>query len=378
MSYAGIDTKSMTDADINAIRTTLQNYGGSKYDDTDLQDVLRHTNYDVGGASLDQAIAAEKAKYDSRDAGPAGGGNNNPNPSNSYDPYVAMGLPNGTASSSGGAGSSGGGGSSNPSAQGVPNTDPGGVHATQAQLDQLLSAIQGINNQPDVDLSGLTVADVPTINVPGENLSPAIDDTLLDIMGGSDPLNTGGYLADLLKRTQGGGINSERLQTRLEQAREQLTRGETGALADIRASLADRGLIGTPGHPEGAELDSTVRAFEPLQRAYLDSVRTSTADESMRADAAELDALTRATGWTKDQATARLQAATTANGRQQMLSEIALRTLEDNQQWNEFLATFGLDREKTAESIRQGRIAAIAPIMQMFLALTAQSRGGYI
>jgi hypothetical protein len=272
------------------------------------------------------------------------------------------------------------GGDDDPDGDGLPGgiVRDGGSAIDSAQMREILAALQGMNSQPGVDLSGIDPGTFPSFEVPGENLSPAIDDTLLDQMGGFDPLGTQGYLRRRLEETAGGGVNSARLQSRLEGARENLTRGQTAALGDLRGTLADRGLISLPGSPQGAELDGTVRAFEPLQKAFLSEWRGAEQEESMLADEAEMDALTRATGWTSEEANRRLAAAGTAQERQAMMSDIALGVLDRNIDWNKFQATFGLEREKVMEEIRQGRIAAIMPAIQMMLALTGQSRQGYI
>jgi len=275
------------------------------------------------------------------------------------------------------------GGDLDPDGDGVVNV--GGTYGrgtgaaiTDAQLEELLRALEAMNSQPDVDLSHIQPGDFPVFEVPGENLSPAIDDTLLDMMEGWDPLGLEGYYADLLERTAGGGVNSERLFNRQEAARENLTSGLEAALGDLRGVLADRGLVSLPGAEEGSELMSTERAFLPLQRAYLEQLRESEFDESVRADEAEMSALERATGWQRDVIEQRLAGARSAQDRQRIMSEIALGVLDRNMEWNQFLAEFGLRREEVAAAIQQGRMDAIAPLMQMMLALLQQSRGGYI
>jgi hypothetical protein len=256
--------------------------------------------------------------------------------------------------------------------------DGTGAAATQAQLAEMLAALQGMNSGQDVDLSGLGPGDFPTFTMPGENLSPAIDQTLLGGMEGYDPLNLEDMLSNLLSRTAGGGFNSERLFNRQEAARENLTQGQIAATNDLRGVLAERGLIGTPGHPEGAELDATMRAFEPLQRAYLGELRQSEFDESVRADEAEMAALTQATGWSRDQAAQRLAAADQAGGRQQMFADIALKNLAQNADWNKFLAQFGLQREALENEIRRGNIDGIMPMLTLIMQFINASRGGHI
>lgn len=111
-----------------------------------------------------------------------------------------------------------------------------------------------------------------------------------------DPLGMEGRMRELLDRTQGGGVNSKRLQTRLEAARENLTGGQTGAMSDLKAILADQNLMGS-----GVAGDATSRTLEPLQRAYLGEVREAELTESERADEAEFEALAQAMGWNKQE-----------------------------------------------------------------------------
>lgn len=309
---------------------------------------------------------------------------------------------------------------------GSPRRD-GGVAVTQQQLDQLFNAIQGMNAQPDVDMSQFQPGDFPVFEVPGEDLGPFIDDTLLDVMEGFDPLDLQGRLTELLDRTQGGSSGSQmpnfsprqmsevprpagytppsgtwgsgsqtpgltansstagmptgdsrRLQIRREMARSNLDRGLETSIEQLRSILADRGLISMPGAPQGPELDMTERWTLPIQREFLQELRTSELEEQDRADLAERDALSRATGWTNEQINARLGAARTGQEREQMKSSIALQVLSKNMEWNRFLAEFGLSREQLAEDIRRGRMQDVQALMAQFLALINASRGGFI
>lgn len=340
-----------TDQDKTDIERRLREAGGGLFDPSDLEGVLRNIGYDNGAQSIDQAIQHQSDIYGMRRDSQTTGSRDQDGD---------------------GIGDLGGGSQQNK----YPRD--GGVAVTQQQLDELMSAIQGMNAQPDVDLSNIGPGDFPVFEVPGENLSPAIDDTLLDMMEGFDPLNTESYLKDLLDRTAGGGIDSQRLQTRREMARNNLDRGLETTMEQMRAMLADRGLISMPGAPQGPELESTERWSLPLQQTFLQELRTSELDEQDRADEAERDALTRATGWTRDQVDSRMAGARTAQERQQMMASISLGVLDRNIEWNKFLAEFGLKREQIAEEMRQGRFQNVQGLMQSFLALMNASRGGFI
>lgn len=337
-------------ADTEAQLRAAAQADGVAYDPSDLQGIVTHVGYDEGGSSLDDALKSTLDRYDIRA---------NDVPGQGPDSSDSSGI---SHSSSGGGGGGNGGGSSQ-------------------SLDSLMSLFKSMNDQPGVDLSGITPADLPTIEVPGTEMSPEIDKTLMDTMEGvgTDPLDVKSYLKDYLARTKGGASgNSPQYQQSVEQAREALTRGEVAAKNDLGGVLADRGLMGTPGHPEGTELDSTVRAFQPLQATYLDTLRSATVDEGNRADAEEQDALQRATGWSSDQVAQKLAAAGSATDRQQMLSTIALQTLAQDASWNEFIAQFGLDRAKVEADIAQNKMDAIAPILQLYVSLFGQVNSGFI
>lgn len=341
---------------------------GVTYDPSDLQGIVTHVGYNEGGSSLDQALQSTLDRYDIRSSDVPGHG-----PDSSDSSGISHSAGSGTRSTSGSGGSGGSSGS-----RGAP---PAAPPVSPQQLDDLLALVKSMNNSPTGDPSSITVGDLPTITVPGQDLGPDIDRTLIDTMRGtnSDPLDIQSYLKNYLARTKGGASgNSPQYAQAVEQAREALTKGEIAAKNDLGGTLADRGLIGSPGHPEGAELDSTVRAFEPLQRTYLDTLRGATVDEGNRADTAERDALQRATGWSSEQVNQKLAAAGSAGERQAMLSDIALKTLAQNADWNKFLANFGLDREKAEAAIQQGKMDAIGPIIQMFLALAANTQRGFI
>ena len=52
---------------------------------------------------------------------------------------------------------------------------------------------------------------------------------------------------------------------------------------------------------------------------------------------------------------------------QQMMGDMALRSLDQNMEWNKFLAEHGLKRHEVLEAIEQNRFDAILPILQEYL-----------
>lgn len=271
------------------------------------------------------------------------------------------------------------GGDADPDGDGIAGGSAGGQggNVNWNQLQQILDSLGSANNETP-DLSSLDPGDAPNFEVPGENLSEPIDNALLDLLGGEDSLGLGDYYRNLLESTAGGGVNSQRLNERLERARENLVWGEKAAASDLGGRLADRGLISLPGSPQGFEADMTSRAFEPLQRIFLDETRQANYDESVHADEQELSALQAATGWSRDQAASRLAAVGSGTQRQAMLSDVALKSLEQNRLWNQFAAQFGLDREKLMYDIQNGRMENLQQIAQLFGVFAQLTRGGYV
>lgn len=91
-----------------------------------------------------------------------------------------------------------------------------------------------------------------------------------------------------------------------------------------------------------------------------------------------MDSLSLATGLSQSQAKNVLDAAGAGTARQTALSNIALSTLQQNQDWNKFLAEFGLNHDMVMEQLQQGRINAITPLLQLLLTAGSSAAGGYI
>ena len=64
--------------------------------------------------------------------------------------------------------------------------------------------------------------------------------------------------------------------------------------------------------------------------------------------------------------------------RQQVLSDIALRSLDQNSTWNQFLAEFGMNRDATLEALRLGRTDQLMPILELFRDFVNYSRSGTV
>ena len=74
-----------------------------------------------------------------------------------------------------------------------------------------------------------------------------------------------------------------------------------------------------------------------------------------------------ATGLSEEQSRNVLATAQTVTDRQRVLNDIAISILDRNMEWNEFLANYGLDRTRTIETLQQGRLNAIQPLLELYL-----------
>ena len=115
------------------------------------------------------------------------------------------------------------------------------------------------------------------------------------------------------------------------------------------------------------------------QNQYMMALQQATGMSSEQANRREnrlQNAMSLATGLSQEQSRNLLATAETVTARQQMLSDVALQSLDRNMAWNQFLAQYGLDRARVFEEIQNGRIGALLPLLQMYLtAATATSQG---
>lgn len=181
-------------------------------------------------------------------------------------------------------------------------------------------------------------------------------------------------LADLISR---GGL-SPSITNQLIGARDAEAGAFSGQLADARAALASRGLASVPGSPQGPEVTAIDRISEGLAPTYASAVSDIESHAIDTGNASVMQSLSMATGMSEQDTQAILGAIGTGTARTTALSNIALKSLEDNQQWNEFLANFGLQKDQVAEQLAQGRITSLVPLLQMFLQMAGASAQGFI
>lgn len=281
----------------------------------------------------------------------------------------------GGESGGGESGGGGGGGSFGSGGGGAPPAD------IQAELDRLMALLENLNFEEGLDVNLPGPGELPVIEVPGADLSPDLDASILSLLRGEDDttrsLNQAIY--NLVQEAGGNPQAAEdRAADRALLLQDRFQRAQQGLVEQGRANLANRGLASQPGVPQGAEGGLVRRITERIAPDFAAALREVELEESARADERQLQALSLATGFSDAQARRVLDAIGAGQQRQQMLADIALDTLDRNIYWNQFLAEFGLQREELMHTIRQGNLTLLIPLFEQFQQLLSQARGGYI
>lgn len=165
---------------------------------------------------------------------------------------------------------------------------------------------------------------------------------------------------------------------RFESARELMAKGERTAMNDARAALASRGLMSEPGNASGAESSTIGRVHTRNAEEFARALRDIGIAEDDANNTRLTTAMSLATGMATDQARTMLASLGAGSDRQNMLAQIALESLGQNMAWNQFLAQFGLERDKVMYQIQNGNIDQMLPYLQMFMQLAQTTTRGFI
>lgn len=222
---------------------------------------------------------------------------------------------------------------------------------------------------------------------PEDPLQQVGEDPLSELITGGMAalINTGGQgfsdtgkasndaLIEMLRGGRGGGMNEDIINARMESAREHAERWRKGQMDTLQAGLADRGLMGS-----GPERTGMERIGLEMEGIGATALRDIFADQTGSADERFMNAIKMGMDGSQANNRTLLDTLGAANNRQMGLSQVALASLAQNMEWNQFLAEFGLDRDRVMEEMQNGRIEAIMPLLQMFIQLAGQARGGYV
>jgi hypothetical protein len=203
----------------------------------------------------------------------------------------------------------------------------------------------------------------------------------LILSGGSGFNGYGDVIRNVLADTaqNGGRFNTNTEALNLEQARGVTDRARRAEMAGIRGDLANRGLVSEPGHPQGLEMDAADRLEERVIAPMMsDAVQKYLINEGNNASDRFNTALQTGASLSSSDNNTLLNTLNAGTNRQTALSDIAIRSLEQNRLFNQFLAQYGLDVDRFLNEVSSGQNTQLMALLQQFINLTGLSTGGYI
>lgn len=249
-------------------------------------------------------------------------------------------------------------------------------------LNSLLQFLQpaALSSPSPLSLSLPATPLLPGVNQAGDDeLSKLLLNGLTSVIstGGAGPNATGaGGIREALAKIISGGGAAPNLDAQLIAARDAESMAQRGMLSDLRADLANRGMVSEPGVPQGAEQFGMERIAEQLAPHFANAVAEIEMHGLDLRNSNLNTALSLATGLDQSDATNLLQAISLGSNRQVALSQIALQTLDQNRQWQQFLANYGLTRDQVANEIQQGNMQLVIQLINSFLQSVQIGAGG--
>ena len=268
--------------------------------------------------------------------------------------------------------------------------DISAIPVGQDPLSQLANAVQA---------SMMTTGGVAPTPLAG-NIEQTLQDILLARGQGAEAVSplgeqVGETASDIIARGGKMPIDVRRRAMEIEAARSPLDILRRSQLEQGQAELASRGLLG-----QGPELDYMQRLEGRLAPEYsragqLIELAEREREETRFQNAMELSArtaneqaqlrenrlataMTQASGMSQEQSRNLLSTVQSVTQRQEMMNDVAIQSLDRNMEWNQFIAEFSLERAQVLETIRTGRIAALLPLIQQYLAGVTLAASGFV
>lgn len=141
-----------------------------------------------------------------------------------------------------------------------------------------------------------------------------------------------------------------------ESLRQPIDKARRTSMNQVRANLANRGMLLGSGELANA----AGRIEERLAPDFASAVQRASVENTQDSRQAALGALQGGTNY------------------QQVKGDLALRQLDQNRQWNQFLGDFGLRRAQVQEMLNQGQIDQLLQYYQLWLQGTQIGAGGMI
>jgi len=159
----------------------------------------------------------------------------------------------------------------------------------------------------------------------------------------------------------------------LEGARSPLDALRRSQTSQAQAAMAGRGLLGS-----GAELDYMSRLEGQLAPQYAAAGQEIELEERRAEDKRLSEAMSGARDLTVSQSRTLVDTIRAGTESQQMMGDMALRSLDQNMEWNKFLSEYGLERAEVLETIQRGRLNDLLPLIQEYMRGAQISAGGFV
>ena len=167
-----------------------------------------------------------------------------------------------------------------------------------------------------------------------------------------------------------GGQHNANLETLIEGT----NKSRNSQLKNIRAILADRGLLSEPGHTQGIEASAYTNLEDSLGEQYATGLR----DLQGREFENQTGLFREAGDLLNQENTSQLGVLNSASGHSAQLGALTVQMLDQNRQWNQFLAQLGLDREKVMADIANGNITQWMSLIQAFIQTLGTAAQGQV
>ena len=163
-----------------------------------------------------------------------------------------------------------------------------------------------------------------------------------DMFGNTQIENS--YSALIKQLTEPQGLNAQQF----EAIRQPIDKARRVALTQATSELANRGLLGEPGHDTGAGRMAAGKIEEILGPEFATATQNAATQNEFNRRTNLLGALQGGTA------------------RQGMLADVALKNLSENRMWNQFLANFGLTQQQVAAQIAQGNTSQLIELLKLY------------
>lgn len=181
------------------------------------------------------------------------------------------------------------------------------------------------------------------------------------VNGSTDPYSQmlNDKLMELL--TNNGMLSPSSEATQLETARSSADRARNAEMAGVSSELANRGQLDQFDPAGGAHAAAAAQVeHNDIGPNFTQAVQNYTIANSKQANDNLMSAIQLASTHQKD------------------ISDIALQTLSQNTQFNEFLATFGLQKDQVLYELQNGQNSQLIALLAQYLQAASKTTGGTV